>query len=121
MKNKLNRFAFYFLLFTFFSCQKVININLNSASPQIVVQGNISNQAEAYSVQLAQTVNFSDPNSFPPVSGAKVLLNDNAGNSDTLKENPAGIYTGSKLSGTPNRSYMLLINANGKNYTSVST
>ncbi len=125
MKNKLNRLFSYWLLaiscWLISSCQKVININLNSASPQIVVQGNLSNQPAPYTVQLSQTVNFSDPNTFPTVSGVKMIINDNAGNTDTLKENPAGIYTGTKLIGTPNRTYTLLFSAMGKNYTSVST
>jgi hypothetical protein len=104
----------------FSSCQKVINIDLNSTSPQIVVQGNITNQPGPYAVQLTQTINFSEPNSFPAVSGAKVIIEDNAGNVDTLTENPPGTYTGTKLTGTPGRSYTLLLTANGKNYTAVS-
>src|ERR1035437_6444784 len=125
MKNRLTRLLNYWLLaiscWLISSCQKVININLNSASPQIVVQGNLSNQPAPYTVQLSQTVNFSDPNTFPPVSGIKMIINDNFGNSDTLKESPAGIYTGTKLIGTPNRTYTLIFSAMGKSYTSVST
>jgi hypothetical protein len=105
---------------TFDSCQKVININLNSASPQTVVQANISDQPVPYTVLLSQTVNFSDPNVFPPISGALVIISDNVGNTDTLKENPPGTYTGDKLTGTPGRTYTLSITANGKNYSAVS-
>jgi hypothetical protein len=103
------------------SCQKVISIDLNSTAVQTVVQGNLSNQPGPYSVLLSQTVNFSSPSTYPPVSGAQVIISDNAGNSDTLKENPAGTYSGSKLIGTPNRAYTLVINASGKNYTATST
>jgi hypothetical protein len=105
----------------FYSCQKVININLNSASPQTVVQANITNQPGPYTVLLSQTVNFSDPNVFPPIDGALVIISDNAGNTDTLKENPPGTYTGDKLSGTPGRTYTLSITADGKIYTATST
>jgi hypothetical protein len=105
----------------FYCCQKVINVNLNSVSPQTVVQANISNQPGPYTVLLSQSVNFSDPNVFPPVTGAFVTISDNLGNKDTLKESPPGTYTGDKLTGTPGRTYTLSITTNGKNYTSVST
>src|ERR1022692_4666787 len=110
-------FIIFYLAFS--SCEKVINIDLNSVAPQIVVQGNITNQPGPYTVQLTQTVNFSEPNNFPAVSGAKVIIEDNAGNVDTLTENPAGIYTGTRLTGTPGRSYALVLTANGKKYTAI--
>ncbi len=43
-----------------YSCTKVININLNDASPKIVIEGNVTNVAGPYQVQITQTVNFSD-------------------------------------------------------------
>ncbi len=122
--HRTGLFLFCFLVAgssLFYSCQKVINVNLNSASPQTVVQANINNQPGPYTVQLSQTVNFSDPNVFPPIDGALVIMSDNFGNTDTLKENPPGTYTGDKLTGTPGRTYTLSITANGKNYSATST
>ncbi len=52
-------------IFALFSCTKVINVNLNNANPNIVIEGVISDGAGPYQVQLSQTVNFSDPNIFP--------------------------------------------------------
>jgi hypothetical protein len=103
------------------SCQKVINVDLNSASPATVVQGNLPNTPNHDTVQLTQTVNFSEPNTFPAISGAFVTVSDNAGNLDTLFENPAGMYSTSKMIGTPGRTYTLNITANGKIYTATST
>lgn len=100
------------------SCQKVINIDLNSASPQLIVQGNIDNISPSYTVSLSQTVNFNAANSFPPVSGALITITDNLLNTDTLKETIPGTYTGTKLVGTPGRVYTLLVSTGGKQYTS---
>src|SRR5436305_10635659 len=50
-----------------FSCTKVIQVDLNSANTNIVIEGIVSDAAGPYQVKLTQTVNFSDPNSFPPV------------------------------------------------------
>lgn len=103
------------------SCTKVINVDLNSASPQIVVQANIANQLGNDTIKLNQTVNFSDPNTFPAVTGALVIVNDNAGNSDTLTQFQSGVYTSSKLLGTAGRAYTMTILNNGKTYTSNCT
>lgn len=103
------------------SCQKVINIDLNSASPAIVIIGNINDQPGPYTVTLNQTVNFSEPNSFPPVTGAFVTIADNAGTTDTLAEVGSGIYHTRKIQGVQGRTYYLTVVANGQTYTSTST
>jgi len=103
------------------SCQKVINIDLNSASPTIVIVGNVNDQPGPYFVTLSQTVNFSQPNTFPGISGALVSIADNAGTVDTLIETTTpGTYQTKKLQGVQGRTYTLNVIANGQTYTSVS-
>jgi hypothetical protein len=115
------------LLITFYiinfltQCQKVINVNLNSASPAIVIVGNVNDQPGPYIVTVSQTVNFSDNNTFPPVSGAFITIADNAGTTDTLVESPPGTYNTKKLAGVDGRTYTLKVIANGQTYTSTST
>jgi len=103
------------------SCQKVINIDLNSAAPQMVIEGNITDQPGPYAVYLSQTVNFSETNVFPPVTGANVIISDNLGNTEMLTESSSGKYVTSVLHGTPGRTYSLSVTANGKTYTASST
>jgi hypothetical protein len=103
------------------SCQEVIELDLNSAAPQIVVEGGISDQPGPDTIKLTRTVNFSDKNAFPEVSHAIVKLTDNLGNTETLTEVNPGKYITNTLEGTPGRTYTLLISADGKDYTSVST
>ncbi len=110
-----------FTLLVITSCQKVINIDLNSVSPAIVITGNVNDLPGPYSVTLSQTVNFSQPNAFPPMSGAFITIADNAGTTDTLFETTiAGTYNTKRLTGVPGRTYTLTVVANGKTYTSVS-
>lgn len=108
-------------LFGLTSCQKVIDVDLNSTEPRIVIEGTISDQQGPYSVKLSQTVNFDETNSFPPVTGAAVRISDNVGNSETLLETVPGTYTTSSLRGVPGRTYMLLVAVDGKEYTAIST
>jgi hypothetical protein len=103
------------------SCQKVIDVDLNSAAPQIVIEANVSDQPGPDTVLISQTVNFDQTNTFPPVSGARILISDNAGNTDTLSEPAPGTYITSHLQGTPGRTYTIDVSVNGKSYVASST
>ncbi|MES2397718.1 MAG: DUF4249 domain-containing protein [Bacteroidota bacterium] len=102
------------------SCQKVIELDLNSTDPVIVIEANVSNLPGPYSVELHKTVNFSDANIFPPCTGAAVTINDNAGNSELLTETTPGTYTTASLQGIVGRIYTISVTADGKNYQGVS-
>jgi hypothetical protein len=106
----------------FVSCQKVVNLKLNTSSSQIVIVGKISNQTGVDTVSISKSVNFSDPNVFPQVSGAKVYLSDNAGNKDTLKELKAGSYiTKPTFKGIAGRTYTVTVIVDGQTYVANST
>jgi hypothetical protein len=104
-----------------YSCQKVINVDLNDAAPQLVIIGTVTDQPGPYTVTLSQTVNFSDDNVFPAVSGAKVIISDNVGNTETLVETSSGNYTSSTIQGVAGRTYSISVTSNGKNYNAIST
>ncbi|HTA61343.1 MAG TPA: DUF4249 domain-containing protein [Bacteroidia bacterium] len=119
----MKKIIFHLLLIsciTFTSCTKVVNIDLNSASPNIVVDAEVTDQPGSYTVNLTQTVNFSDNNVFPAVTGAIVIINDNAGNSETLTEIGSGNYVTSHLQGVNGRAYHISITSNNKNYMATS-
>src|ERR1017187_6611118 len=105
------------------SCTKAINIDLNSANPNIVVDAELTDQPGPYTVNLTKTVNFSDNNVFPAINGATVVISDNAGNSNTLTEPTpgSGNYVTSNLQGTVGKAYSISISYNGKTYTAIST
>lgn len=120
----MKKLAFLFLssgLVLMMSCQKVIDIDLNSKDPQIVIEGNVTDLSGPYSVKISQTVNFSQTNTFPAVSGAFVTIADNLGNSENLIETSPGIYQTSTLQGVSGRTYYLTVVSNNKTYTAEST
>ncbi len=109
-------------LLALYACTKVINVDLNNAAPQIVIEGIITNTPGPYQVQITKTVNFSESNTFPPVTGATVTIIDkNAGITDVLSETSAGIYTTHTIQGIPGRTYQLNISTGGQTYTASST
>ncbi len=102
------------------SCQKVINIDLNNSSPQLVVEASISNKPGPYFVKLSQTVSFNNITTIPAVQGANVEISDSSGNGESLKELNNGVYMTSTLKGTPGQKYKLTINTGGQTYESFS-
>lgn len=120
MKNYIFKLTAYILVAaTFAACQKVIDIDLNSTDPKIVVQANISDQSFC-KVKLEQTINFDETNSFPKVTGAVITITDEIGNTELLTETSQGIYEGTTLQGVAGRTYTLDITTGGKTYTAVS-
>jgi hypothetical protein len=115
-----NIFFIIISMVLFSSCEKVIEIDLNTTAPQIVIEGEMSDQAGIYTVKISKTVNFSDANNYPPVQGATVTITDNTGLSETLTESAAGIYKTRNLLGVGGRTYTLNVNIAGKIYTAVS-
>ena len=114
--------GFSLLIGTFFillgGCKKVIDVNLNDASPQIVVEGNIYNTPGPYSIRISKTVNYSADNLFPPVTGASVLVKDiTDGTLDTLKELTPGLYLTKKIKGVSGHEYQLLLTTGSQSYT----
>ena len=58
------------------ACKKVINVDLKNATPQIVIEGNITDAPSVYTVFISKTVDFSADNVFPPVTDAIVTITD---------------------------------------------
>lgn len=101
------------------SCTRVIDIDLNSKAPQIVIEGKISNEAGPYQIKISKTVNFSETNKFPAVTNAMVIVTDDIGTIDTLVQPERGVYQTSKVIGTPGRTYTLKVAIDGKSYVSI--
>lgn len=100
------------------SCKKIIEVNLNDASPQIVVEGNIYNTPGPYTIRVSKTINYSANNQFPPVSGANMIVKDiTDGLSDTLTESTPGLYLTKKLKGISGHEYQLQLTVGSQNYT----
>lgn len=112
-----------FASFLFVSCEKEIDIDLNSSTAQLVIEGNISDEPGPHTVKLSKSVNFSEANTYPPVSGATVIISDNTGVVDTLTETSAGsgLYQTHAIVGIQGNTYALKVIVEGDQYNAVST
>jgi hypothetical protein len=109
-----------FVLSSLLSCTKVVNINLNDSAPRIIIEGEISDQRSSCYIRLSKSVNFNEPNTFPPVTGALVTINDDQGNKSELTETSAGYYIAPSYRGAFDRTYTVMVTAEGKTYTASS-
>ena len=105
------------------SCEQVIEVDLNQAGPQVVIEGIVTDQPGPYTVGLTRSGNYFEQSlSFPPVRNAVVMVGDNVGSRDTLKEGAPGTYRSSSvLRGVSGRTYTLSVETGGKGYSAVST
>ncbi|MDD4922978.1 MAG: DUF4249 domain-containing protein [Bacteroidales bacterium] len=114
------RISVFALAGMLYSCEKVIDLDLNTSSSQMVIQGNIYDQAGPYTVRISKSVGFDEPSIYPAVTGAIVTISDNAGNAEVLSEDSAGVYVTDLLQGLPGRTYTLRVEADGQIFTATA-
>ncbi len=120
MKRKDSILTLFVGTLALFSCQKIIKVDLNSSAPKVVIEGSINDEPGPYFVKVSQTVNFDQTNIFPAVTGATVIISDDAGNSEALTESSPGVYRSATITGVAGRTYTLSVTAAGKTYIAVS-
>lgn len=106
--------------FLFSSCEKVINVKLDTAPNQIVIEGNITDQNDIQTIKISQSVPYTNQNVYPAVQGADVTVTDDVGHSWHFSEGTPGTYTAGPFKGVAGRTYSLKINSGQKTYNAVS-
>lgn len=122
MKNIIYSFIALAIVINLASCTKVIDVDLNSTNPQIVIEGEVTDQPETYWVKVSRSGNYIGKENTPKVSGATVTITDN-NQTYTLQENPneLGTYETNAFVGVAGTTYFLKVVVDGKEYTSQST
>ncbi len=111
--------ASLFILFLFSSCEDVIEVDIQPGRQALVVEGWLTNMAGPQFVKLYYTGATSD-NNFKMLDGAKLTLNDNLGNTETLQETAPGKYQITTLKSVEGRIYTLKIESSIGNYQAVA-
>lgn len=103
------------------SCEKVIDVKLDNAESQLVIEGNITDQSGQQVIKISQSVPYTETNTYPPVTGAIVNVTDDNGQAWTFNESAPGTYTFGPLKGETGRTYSLKVTVNDMVYTASST
>lgn len=103
-------------------CEKVIDLDLNTAAPIIVVDGQVTNSLTAGSiVKLSYTNKVKSDNSIVPLTGAAVTIQEDNGNVYFLPEVSNGVYQNASLVGITGKTYHLKVETSAVTLTSSST
>lgn len=106
----------------FTSCEKVIDLNLNTAEKKYVIEANLTNKVGGCVVLLSQTKDFDEDNTFPGISGATITITTNGTTVTPLTETSTpGQYTAPALIATAGSNYELKITVGGETFTANST
>lgn len=117
-----SRYAVLLAAVTCTGCKKIIQVSLDNISPQIVIEGNVTDDAGPYQVQITRSVNYAADNVFPPVTDAVVSITDSTtGQTDVLLEVDSGVYATQFLTGKPTHTYQLMVIEDGQRYSATST
>lgn len=107
------------------SCEKVIDVDLNTLAPKLVIDASIKWQKGTLGNQ--QTINLSTTTSYyssqiPTVSGATIFITDAANNVFNFIETAGtGSYNCTNFTPVLNRNYVLTVFLNGETYTATET
>lgn len=119
MKSKT--FILIFLVLLFSNCEKVIDVDLNVASPSIVIEATLTNSNNLVQVLISKTGSYFGSNSIQTVSNATVLLEDDTGREFELIEVKSGIYQSMrKINPMPGRKYKIMVTSEGETYEAES-
>lgn len=122
IESRKNIVALVFFAGLFLSgCEKVIEVELDNVAPVIVIDGGISDQNESQVVKISRTYNFTEPNKYNAVTGAKLVLTRPNGSLMDYTEVSPGVYQTTRMRGMPGATYKLDVTVDGKTYSANST
>lgn len=119
MKKIPEIISFIFLL-SLFSCEEVIEIDLNESNAQWVIEANIDDQNNQAQVSISQTGSYFNPGPISPGTGANITLNSSDGNFYDLTEYEPGKYASTDIDLQVLQQYDLSVELEGKTYEAIS-
>lgn len=115
---------FIFIIFSLISCEDVIDVNLETSKPKLVVEasilwnkGTLGNQQK---IKLSTTYDYFSSNT-PIVSNATVFITDSANTYFFTENQGTGEYICDNFNPIINETYYLTVITNGETYTATET
>ncbi|MFD2827382.1 DUF4249 domain-containing protein [Leeuwenhoekiella polynyae] len=104
----------------FVSCEEVIELDLDTQEPQLVIAGFISDGQGPYTVRISRSVAFYDTNNFPVEEHANVRITSDEGITEVLTQTSPGVYQTAHLRGQRGVAYTLDVALDGTSYSATS-
>jgi hypothetical protein len=107
-------------VFSFASCEDVVNLDLETGETKLVIDAEIiwkkGTDGKEQTIKISKTAPYYN-NSTPKVSGAQVRVENSSGDVFTFNETEAGVYKCTNFIPVIDADYKLFINAEGKSFT----
>jgi uncharacterized protein DUF4249 len=110
----------------FFACQKVVELDIEQSTPQIVIEGLLSDKDTVHYVKVSRSIQFYETG-LNPVENANVVV-IGEGNSYTYSHNPLSVdslngyyFSDIAFAGKIGEVYALNVNVDGINYDADDT
>ncbi len=112
--------AAFVLAVSFSSCEDIIDVDLHSVAPELVIEGAVR-MGEPAEVLITKTRDFDATNDYPPVTDAVVVISDETtGARETLLPDRYGKYVAASIRGTERHTYHLSVTYEGVEYTAAT-
>jgi len=118
-----NYLIYTLFAFTLLSCDEATELDLRQTPSRIVIEGLVTNKPGMQSVKISRSTQFYALEQSPRVTGATVLVTDDAGGSFNFLHNPRnhadsmGIYVPEEnFTGQIGRTYTLSVDVDGASY-----
>lgn len=119
VRSSIVKLSIMLIVLAVTSCEKVIQVDIDEAPNQLVIEGVITEGRVTQVVKLSRSVPVTETSSFPAVQGAAVKVTDSFNNSFILTETQPGTYT-TTFRGRIDRTYSLTVQTEGRIYTARS-
>jgi len=103
------------------SCEEIIDVELDNADPQIVIEATVSDNPANNLVKITKSTDFYTPSEYQTVSNAEVIVTDPDGNNYNFIEETLGNYTNQQLEARVGFEYTISVKSGGEIYSAKST
>ncbi len=102
-------------------CEDVIDLNVNNAEPHLVIESYVLDDPPLAMAIISRSSNYFGNIEIPMVSGATVVISDDAGNADTLFEFQEGVYVNQYIRPEVGHTYTSTVTVDEVTYTASAT
>jgi hypothetical protein len=103
----------------FTACEKVIEIDLNTSTPQVVIEANLIPGTHVFTVSITETGDYFKSTIPTPINNAVVMLQEENGEKQAIPFISNGQYS-KTIVATEGKNYTLTVTIGEKTYTSKS-
>lgn len=113
--------ALFGLVLLLASCEDIIEVDLDSTPPKMVIEGTITDQESQVGIKLSTTSDYFKPGDNPAVSDAHVTITDEHGHTTACVETAPGFFLSDPFQVIENTSYTLEVQTGEEYYEAVCT